>query len=1037
MKNKGGSFELEVKSNPFPGLRPFSIDESHLFFGREGQTDEVLIKLAENRFVGIIGLSGSGKSSFVFCGVLPILYGGFFADKGSDWRAVVMRPGASPIQNLAEALITDGDAYRVSSKEEKLVQRTITSTLLRSSSTGLVEAIKQTGESLSKNFLILVDQFEELFRFNKGEEMANAGSHESLTFVNLLTEAVKTTDASIYVAITMRSDFIGDCAQFPTLTKMINDSHYLIPQMTREQKRTAILGPVAVADGDISARLVQQVLNDLGDKSDQLPILQHALMRTWDYWFRHRESNEPMDIHHYEAIGKMSGALSKHADEAFNELNDRQKVICEVVFKALTEKKEDGLGIRRPTRLKELAMLARTDAKEVVKVVEVFRKPGRSFLMPPHGTALNEDSFIDISHESLMRIWDRLKEWVNEESESIQMYLRLADAASMYQVGKAGLWRPPDLQLALKWQEKQKPTLTWGQRYHPAYERTMIFLEYSRKEYETQQKAKEEEQRKKLRRQRLFALVLGTATIICLGFLLFALVQQRNAEFAAQQAKEESLRAEQEAQNAIEAKAQADKQRMAAQRSSEEAKEQSLRAKFQAARADTAAKVAQQQAELAKLEKDRADSSRVAAQQAQIDALKAAKEAQLRQRESDSLRYLSIASTLSGKSLLAEDSTQKALLALQAFLYNKEKKGYARNPDIYASLYWSNLGLGLVPDPIRLHQDQIWGLVSHPEKFEIYSASHDGAIRKLNTQTNDDTELYKSDILFNALALSEDGNYLAAGGDNGNIIHLSLLDGMEKSSTLPEGKEITSMAFHPSGDRFYTGDLAGNIYEVSSKNTPKLLLKKNSKIGSMDVNPQKGDIIYTDDMGRLFHYDGIKDSLVIRKEQMFTRVAYNNQGDLLIAGDITGHMYIWDVKSGRLLLDVPAHEDYIYDISFNRTNKLMATASSDKVVKVWDLNNLNNEPIILDDHMWFVFSISFDAHGEKIYSGMQNGRVKEWRINASDYADIICGNISRNFSQEEWDKFIGSDIPYEKTCVELPFGEGVEKNIDNRNKLGE
>ena len=74
--------------NPFPGLRPFGIEEGHLFFGREGQSDEVLVKLADNRFVGILGASASGKSSFMFCGLIPTLHGGFMTDAGSNWRVV-------------------------------------------------------------------------------------------------------------------------------------------------------------------------------------------------------------------------------------------------------------------------------------------------------------------------------------------------------------------------------------------------------------------------------------------------------------------------------------------------------------------------------------------------------------------------------------------------------------------------------------------------------------------------------------------------------------------------------------------------------------------------------------------------------------------------------------------------------------------------------------------------------------------------------------------------------------------------------------
>ncbi len=151
-------------------------------------------------------------------------------------------------------------------------------------------------------------------------------------------EAAQYPDAPIYVAITMRSDFIGDCAQFPALTRKINDSHYLIPQLTRDQKRKAIEGPLAVGNAKVSSRLVQQLLNDLGDNPDQLPILQHALMRTWSYWSAYRDyEEEPVDLKHYEAIGTMSEALSQHANEAYDELDEDQKRICEVLFKSITE----------------------------------------------------------------------------------------------------------------------------------------------------------------------------------------------------------------------------------------------------------------------------------------------------------------------------------------------------------------------------------------------------------------------------------------------------------------------------------------------------------------------------------------------------------------------------------------------------------------------------------------------------------------------------------------------------------------------------
>jgi hypothetical protein len=173
------------------------------------------------------------------------------------------------------------------------------------------------------------------------------------------------------------------------------------------------------------------------------------------------------------------------------------------LFKRLTEKGTDAYGIRRPASVREVARIAAVDESVVIEVVEHFRQPGLSLLMPPSGVELYADSIIEISHESLMRIWTRLKNWVAEESESADMYLRISEAASLYQIGRTGLWRPPDLQLALNWQKKQRPTRYWAQRYDEAFERAIVFLDTSRITYESEQENQELLQKRILRRTRV------------------------------------------------------------------------------------------------------------------------------------------------------------------------------------------------------------------------------------------------------------------------------------------------------------------------------------------------------------------------------------------------------------------------------------------------------------------------------------------------------------------------------------------------------
>jgi hypothetical protein len=188
--------------------------------------------------------------------------------------------------------------------------------------------------------------------------------------------------------------------------------------MTRDRLREAITGPAAVGGGSIAPRLVARLLNEVGDDPDQLPVLQHALMRTWEHWETVRRNGEPVDLEDYDAVGTMQEALSRHAEEARRAGRETSRRIAERLFKALTDKRKDDRGVRRPTAVREVAATRRPE-NEVVRWWRCSpASPGRSFLMPPAGAALGPDSMLDLSHESLMRNWRRFVEWVDDEAQS-------------------------------------------------------------------------------------------------------------------------------------------------------------------------------------------------------------------------------------------------------------------------------------------------------------------------------------------------------------------------------------------------------------------------------------------------------------------------------------------------------------------------------------------------------------------------------------------------------------------------------------------
>ena len=1028
--------DLTELINPFPGLRPFGIEESHLFFGREGQSDEVLVKLSENRFVSVLGASGSGKSSLMYCGLIPTLYGGFMTSAGSNWRIVVTRPGGGPIDNLAEALLQKNKDYQQLGNEDKLIKKTITGTVLRSSSLGLVEAVKQLKSSEKENFLILVDQFEELFRYKKIEAV-NSESDESSAFVNLLLEAINQYTEPIYVALTMRSDFIGECAQFPNLTQMINDSHYLIPQMTRDQKRLAIEGPVAVGGGTITGRLSQQLLNDVGDNPDHLPVLQHALMRTWQYWAENHKAGEAMDLGHYNAIGTLKEALSQHANEAYDLLSRREKEICEVMFKALTERGAENQGIRRPTKLHTIAKIAGVTEDEVVNVIDKFREPGRSLLMPPHGVYLTSDSVIDISHESLMRIWDKLRMWLDEESKSAEMYLKLSESAEKYQEGKSGLWQMPDLQLALNWEEENKPTLVWGQRYNQAYERTIIFLETSKKAYETEQRNKEILQKRRNKWSKIVAGILALATLILLTVVIYAFQLANDADKAADRANELAEEAQRNEERAQRLTVRAEEQAAAATRAEAEAQIQARKAQKAADEAEAARRDAERQKLLAQANADEAKKEGKKAIDAAKDAKLAEKRAQVEKSKAEeaqqravNLRYQSIALSMAIKSKGIKDEVLKGLVARQSYVFWRDYNeiNQAFSGDVYSAVYY---GLKeLKGDSINMlvgHDNAVRSVVFDKDGDRLFSAGSDGKILNWNLLDGTFSVLFQNDNVSRVVGISPNENYLALGSDEDDIFLFDISNSVaEPRKITGHGGAIFDLIFMPDNSGFISTG-ADKTLRISDYSSSRLLTSVDSRIKTLAVGPngrylaggsEKGDVLLFD-----LENEGA-DPILLHSDEVnpVNSIIFSNKGDKVAFGKYNGNVLLWDISdidNGNYSQTGPVltgFEGPVMDLKFSPDDKYLGAASSDKTARIWYMDKIFELPIVLDDHTDWVFTLDFHPDGNYLVTGSKDKVVRKWPIKPDKMAEEICSLLSRNMSDTEWAQYVGEDINKQETC---------------------
>ncbi len=456
-----------ARRNPYVGLRPFFATDAHVFFGRDEQITELQEILHRARFLPVVGGSGSGKSSLVRAGLIPRLSAGFLVADADKWVVITCKPGDAPINNFATEL---AKAFGVSDAVDG--EDGLEASIRLALSSGASDFIEQHRDPRA-SVMILVDQFEELFAFRGSvvdddvlptEVRAHYARRraEAADFVDMLLGLAESV-APIYVVLTMRSDFLGDCDLFHGLPEAMNKARYLVPRLSRDQLRQAVEGPAMMAGARMSARLVDGLVNALGDRADRLPMLQHAVQRTFDYWADHGATG-PIDLEHFKGAGELEGALNQDAETALALVDAK---VTERVFRALTDTDISQRRVRHPCRIEALARAAGVERQEVDAIIDAFRADDRHFLYRARDGE-PDNPRIDISHESLIRQWPRLTAWVDVERKARDAYLWLVAAARSAMAGERDLMTGIEYTNQREKWDALGATRAWAERYAKA-----------------------------------------------------------------------------------------------------------------------------------------------------------------------------------------------------------------------------------------------------------------------------------------------------------------------------------------------------------------------------------------------------------------------------------------------------------------------------------------------------------------------------------------------------------------------------------------
>ena len=474
---------------PYQGLTAFQAEHSEWYYGREPLVAELAAKLASASFVGVVGASGSGKSSLVRAGLLPSLASGSLPDSAS-WLPVTISPGSEPMAALADGLSSIVSGVSLATMEERLRHEGLART-----AAGVIEAHEQ-----STRLLLVIDQFEEIF--------TAATDEDTLLFMDTVASAVP----QIAVVIALRADFYGQCGAHPALASMLQDSQLLVGPMTRAELYRAITAPARAAGLVIEPGLPDAIIFDASDEPGLLPLVSTALLETWK-----RRRGRSLTLAGYADAGGVQGAIAHLAEDVYASLDDDGCREIRRIFMRLASPGEDRGEFRRRVPLPEVADSDRASATLAT-------------LVDRRLVTVDGDS-VEVAHEALFREWPRLRVWLTDDREGRRLHQQIAVASGEWQSSgreSALLLRGSRMAAALDFASSERAALN---------EIEFEFLEASRRQANAELIASRRTTR------RLRGLLVGASIVLVAAIIVgaFAFIQRGRADKEANRSEARGL----------------------------------------------------------------------------------------------------------------------------------------------------------------------------------------------------------------------------------------------------------------------------------------------------------------------------------------------------------------------------------------------------------------------------------------------------------------------------------------------------------------
>ncbi|MBD2078310.1 PQQ-binding-like beta-propeller repeat protein [Phormidium sp. FACHB-592] len=938
----------EIDANPYKGLLAFHEEDSANFFGRSSDIQHLWeqfwhLQNVAIRLLPIYGPSGSGKSSLARAGLIPAL--GQQPLPGRDRaRVAVLVPGTQPLQALATVLarIADNDPIPVKKTREFAAELGLVNKAGQYD--GLQRITNVLPEIGTVPLIILVDQFEEVYSLCKDVQERDA-------FIATLLYAASDDSRYASVILTMRSDFLGETQKHPIMNRLFSSQGFLVPMMDEDCLYEAIAQPAKNARCPLDTATVRLLAEQTAGREGALPLLQFALTRIWEGL---KQGVHPAVT--LEHVGGVGGALAGEAKHIYESLSDADQLIARRIFLGLVQLGEGTKDTRRRTQLRDLVS-QQTSLEQVKQVLTRFSNPSARLITLASKGDLET---AEVTHEALFEHWQELKTWLDNGRSDIRFQRRLEEAAKYWDGNSrpdGNLWRPPDLDLLKRYQQRAGDNMTPLQ--------AEFFVASRALEQNWQRKEKQQQQFQQWT-------IRGLVTLS-----LFAISLASAALYQLQQTQRQRVE-----QLTITSDALLDSQPVTAM-------------------VNAIAAIRLGQSSFVRFPNYSISRS---IHGSLLKAVQLTQEQNLWPQDS---KVYSIALGLTGERIISGggDNTVRIWDAATGKQIGQPLTGHVK--PVYSVAFsadgkriisgsvdktiriWDATTGKPISQPLIGHKNGVHSVAFSADGKRIISGSGDKTIRIWDAATGKPISQpligHKNGV--HSVAFSADGKQIVSGSGDSTIRIWDATTGKPIGQPLiGHTNTVRSVAFSADGKQVASGSVDKTIRiwdAVTGESIGQPLIGHTNTVRSVAFSADGKQIVSGSVDKTIRIWDAVSNTsisqLLIGHTNTVRSVAFSADGKQIVSGSRDSTIRLWNAATGKPIgQSLRGHTNTVYSVAFSPDGKRIVSGSVDSTIRLWDAATGKSIGRPFRGHTGTVYSVAFSANGRQIASSSADSAIRLW-----------------------------------------------------------